>query len=313
MTAPDGGQGAPQQTATASATTGEDAPLRAIAFMVTAVSLWSLHDAAAKWYAAAYPVFVILFWRSQFGLIPVMLLVRRYGGTEPLSPRLRLLCLLRGSLGFCAFSSFVFALPLMPLADAVAVGMSSPIFITAASAFVLKEQVGPHRWGAVLMGFAAILFIVRPGGHIPPDGAALLIFSNTCYTASMMMTRRLGRTVSTMTISFYTALAFSFWSAVAVCFAWATPSWIDIAIFLGIGLMAGLAQLIMTEAFRTAPPSTVAPFEYTGVIWAMVLGYLIWGQIPGPDVLGGIVVVVASGLYIVHRERLAGRRARAQA
>lgn len=294
-------------------TESQDAPLKAIAFMVIAVGLWSVHDAAAKWYAALYPVFVILFWRSLFGLAPVILLARRYGGVQPLSPRLRLLCLLRGSLGFCAFSSFVFALPLMPLADAVAVGMSAPIFITAASALVLKEQVGRHRWGAVLAGFAAVLFIVRPGGHIPPAGAGLLLFSNTCYTVSMMMTRRLGRTLSTATISFYTALAFVFWSAIAVCFAWVAPAWVDVAVFLVIGLLAGLAQFVMTEAFRTAPPSTIAPFEYTGVVWAMVLGYLIWGQVPGADVMAGIVVIVASGLYIVHRERHHARRARAGA
>jgi drug/metabolite transporter (DMT)-like permease len=282
--------------------------------MVTAVGMWSLHDAGAKWYAQTYPVFVILFWRSLFGVIPVSLLARRrHNGLQRLPPRVRLVCIVRGALGFCSFSSFVFALPLMPLADAVAVGMSAPIFITAASAFVLREHVGIHRWGAVLAGFAAILFIVRPGGHIPPAGAGLLIFSNTCYTACMMMTRRLGRTLSTTTISFYTAISFAVLSAVAVCFAWSTPTWVDLGVFVAMGLMAGLAQLVMTEAFRIAPPSTIAPFEYSGVIWAMALGYLIWGQLPGPDVLAGIVVIVAAGLYIVHRERLAGRRARAAA
>src|SRR5690606_19839360 len=122
-----------------------DAPVKAIVLMVVAVGIWAMHDAAAKWYAAFYPVFVILFWRSQFGLVSVLALTRYYGGIQPLPPRILLLCLLRASLGFCAFTSFVFALPLMPLADAIAVGMSAPIFITAASALVLKEPVGIHR------------------------------------------------------------------------------------------------------------------------------------------------------------------------
>jgi drug/metabolite transporter (DMT)-like permease len=92
-----------------------------------------------------------------------------------------------------------------------------------------------------------------------------------------------------------------------------TPTWIDLGVFFVVGLMAGLAQLAMTEAFRVAPPSTLAPFEYTGVLWAMALGYLIWRQVPAADVIGGVVVIAASGLYIVHRERLAALRARAAA
>lgn len=286
-----------------------DAPVRAILLMVTAVGIWAMHDAAAKWYAAFYPVFVILFWRSQFGLVSVVVLTRYYGGIQPLPPRILLLCLLRASLGFCAFSSFVFALPLMPLADAIAVGMSAPIFITAASALVLKEPVGIHRWGAVLLGFAAVLFIVRPGGQIPPDGAALLIVSNLFYTCSMMLTRTLGRTVSTATLSFYTALVFSLYSAVGVLFFWVTPSWQDIAIFAAVGVMAGLGQFTMTAAFRIASPAVVAPFEYTGMIWGALFGLLLWNEWPSRDVVIGAVVIIASGLYIVHRERVRSRRA----
>ncbi len=285
----------------------QDAPLRAILLMVTAVGIWAMHDAAAKWYASFYPIFVILFWRSQFGLLPVLLLARRYGGIQRLSPRLVLLCLLRGSLGFCAFTSFVFALPLMPLADAIAVGMAAPIFITAASALVLKEHVGIHRWGAVLVGFAAVVFIVRPGGQIPLDGAALLIMSNLFYTASMMLTRTLGRTVSTATLSFYTACAFCLFSAIGVVFVWVTPSWTDMAIFAVVGIMAGLAQFAMTAAFRIASPAVVAPFEYTGVVWGALLGLLIWSEWPSRDVIIGVAVIIVSGLYIVHRERIRSR------
>ena len=284
-----------------------DAPLQAILLMVLAVGMWAVHDAAAKWYAGFYPIFVILFWRSQFGLVPVLLLARRMGGIQPVSPRLRALCVVRGSLGFCAFTCFVFSLPMLPLADAIAVGMSAPIFITAASALVLREHVGIHRWGAVLVGFAAVVFIVRPGGQIPLEAAALLISSNLFYTASMMMTRTLGRSVSTATLSFYTALAFSFLSAVGVLFFWETPTWLDLAVFAGLGFMAGLAQLAMTAAFRIASPAVVAPFEYSGMIWGALLGLLIWNEWPSRDVIIGVAVIVASGLYIVHRERVRSR------
>ncbi|MBT7614588.1 MAG: DMT family transporter [Rhodospirillaceae bacterium] len=290
-----------------------DKPLLAIALIVVAVGIWATHDAAAKWYAATYPVFVILFWRSLFGTLPVFALASRQGGLQRMSLRLHLLCILRGTFGFCAFSSFVFALPMMPLADAIAVGMSAPIFITAASAFVLKEHVGPHRWGAVLVGFAAVLFIVRPGGSIPWEGAALLLFSNTMFTTSMLMTRRLGRVLTTASLSIYTALAFAVLSAIAVIFVWVTPSWEDWLVLVLVGLMAGVAQYAMTAAFRIAPSSTLAPFEYTGVVWAVVLGFGIWGEWPSRDVWIGATVIVFSGLYIVYRERLAAQRRRTAA
>jgi drug/metabolite transporter (DMT)-like permease len=286
----------------------QDAPLLGILLLSTAVGIWALHDAAAKWYAASYPVLVVLFWRSLFGTVPVFLLASRQGGLQNMPIRLHLLCILRGALGFCAFSSFVFALPMMPLADAVAVGMSAPIFMTAASAFVLKEHVGIHRWGAVLLGFAAVLFIVRPGGQIPWEGASLLLFSNLMFTTSMLMTRSLGRIVTTASLSIYTALAFAVLSAIAVPFVWVTPVWEDAIVMSTVGLMAGLAQYAMTAAFRIAPPSVLAPFEYTGIVWGVILGFLIWGEWPSRDVVIGATAIVFAGLYIVHRERLAARR-----
>lgn len=294
-------------------TKGHDRPQLGIALIVLAVGIWALHDAASKWYAATYPVFVILFWRSLFGMAPVFLLASRQGGLQRMSPRLHILSMLRGAVGFCAFASFVFALPLMPLADAVAVGMAAPIFITAASAWILKEPVGPHRWGAVLLGFAAVLFVVRPGGQIPWEGAALLLGSNIMFTTGMMMTRVLGRVVTTASLSIYTALAFTAFSTISVAFVWVTPAWDDAVVLATVGLMAGLAQYAMTAAFRIAPPSVLAPFEYTGLVWGVVLGFLIWGEWPSREVMIGASVIIAAGLYIIHRERVAARRRRIRA
>ena len=289
----------------------QDAPLMGILLLTTAVGIWAFHDAAAKWYSASYPVLVILFWRSLFGTLPVFVLASRQGGLQRMPLRLHLLCAVRGALGFCAFGSFVFALPLMPLADAIAVGMSAPIFMTAASAFFLKEHVGIHRWGAVLTGFAAVLFIVRPGGQIPWEGASLLLFSNLMFTTGMLMTRRLGRIVTTASLSIYTSLAFAGLSAIAVTFVWVTPDWDDAIVMSLVGIMAGLAQYAMTAAFRIAPTSVLAPFEYTGIIWGVILGFVLWGEWPSSDVAIGATVIIIAGLYIVHRERLAAQRRRA--
>jgi len=156
-----------------------------------------------------------------------------------------------------------------------------------------------------------VLFIVRPGGQIPIEAAALLISSNLFYTASMMMTRTLGRVVSTATLSLYTALAFCFLSGVGVLFFWQTPTWFDLGIFAVLGVMAGIAQLAMTAAFRIASPVVVAPFEYSGMIWGALLGLLIWNEWPSRDVIIGVAVIIAAGLYIVHRERVRSRLGRA--
>ena len=290
-----------------------DRPQLGIALLVLSVGIWALHDAATKWYAETYPIFVILFWRSLFGMAPVFLLASRQGGLQRMSLRLHLLSLLRGTVGFCAFASFVFALPLMPLADAVAVGMAAPIFITAASTWILKEPVGPHRWSAVLLGFAAVLFVVRPGGQIPWEGAVLLLVSNIMFAIGMMMTRVLGRVVTTASLSIYTVLAFAALSTIAVAFVWVTPAWDDAVVLATVGLMAGLAQYAMTAAFRIAPPSVLAPFEYTGLIWGVVFGFLIWGEWPSRDVIIGAIIIIAAGLYIIHRERIAARRRRIRA
>jgi len=284
-----------------------DAPFRGIALMVIAVGLWALHDAASKWLAVTYPILVLLFWRSQFALAPLAVFLYRAGGIQRLTPRLKALCLLRGAIGFTSFACFIFALPLMPFADAVAVGMSAPIFITAMSVAVLKERVDARRWLAVLAGFGAVLVIVRPSGSIPAEGAILLLASNVLYATGMMMTRSLGRVVGTATLSFYAAGAFSAISAALVPFVWVTPAWDDLALLVATGVMAGIAQYCMTDAFRRAAPSIIAPFEYTGIVWAVGLGYAIWGDLPGWDVAGGIVVIVLSGLYIVQSEN---RRAR---
>jgi drug/metabolite transporter (DMT)-like permease len=274
--------------------------------MVLAVGLWALHDAASKWLAVAYPIFVLLFWRSQFALIPMVVLVGRAGGVKRLSPRLLALCLLRGAIGFASFACFIFALPLMPFADAIAVGMSAPIFITALSVPVLSERVGPWRWAGVIAGFAGVLVIVRPSGDIPWDGAVLLLTSNVLYASGMMMTRRMARAVDTATFSFYGAGMFALLSAVIVPFVWVLPEWPDLVLLAACGLMAGIAQYVMTDAFRIATPSLLAPFEYTGIVWAVGLGYAIWGELPGLGTAIGIAIIVASGLYVLRRENLRG-------
>jgi drug/metabolite transporter (DMT)-like permease len=124
----------------------------------------------------------------------------------------------------------------------------------------------------------------------------------------MLMARHLGRVATTASLSIYTALAFAVLSAIAVSFVWVTPTLEDVVVMSTVGLMAGFAQYAMTAAFRMAPASVLAPFEYTGIVWGVILGFVIWDEWPSRDVAIGATIIIFAGLYIVHRERLAARR-----
>tara|TARA_Y100001934_G_scaffold257272_1_gene326210 strand:- start:47664 stop:48509 length:846 start_codon:yes stop_codon:yes gene_type:complete len=278
--------------------------------MLIAVGLWTGHDAASKWLTAVYPVLVVLFWRNVFALIPAGFLVLRAGRLQPLPPRLRLVCWLRGMGGAFAYGTFVFALPLMPLADTIAVGQVGPIMIIVLSGWLLKERLDRASWIAVIIAFAATLYIVRPGGEIPLLGAALLLGATTLYAFMMVLTRYIGGQVDGVTLNWHTSCATlaTMTLGIPIAFAWPAPG--DLLLFVLVGLITGLANFFMIQAFRLAPAPTVAPFEYSAVLWAMLLGLLIWGDVPSCSVTGGAAVLAASGIFIMRRESLIRKRSR---
>jgi drug/metabolite transporter (DMT)-like permease len=288
-----------------------DNPKLGILMMVTACGVWALHDAASKWLASDYAVFQILVMRSLFAFVPILLLAHHQGGLRTLRSRRVPELLGRGALGVTSFTLFLVALPMMPFADVYAIVMAGPLVITALSSLILREHVGWRRWSAVGVGFAAVVVMVQPQGGIVPEAAALLMGSVLFYALAMMATRRLGRSERATTMSFYSGLLFLAVGLVTAPFVWVPPGAGDLALMAGTGVLAGLAQYCMTEAFRVAPPATVSPFEYTTMVWAVVLGFLIWDELPTWIVLGSSVVIVLSGLYVLHRESLRMRRAAA--
>jgi S-adenosylmethionine uptake transporter len=276
--------------------------------MLIAVGLWTSHDAVSKWLAAGYPVLVVLFWRNVFALVPAGFLVARSGRLQTLAPRLRLLCWLRGVGGALAYGTFVFALPMMPLADAVAVGQVGPILIIVLSGLILKERLDRPSWIAVIVAFAATLFIVRPGGDIPLLGAVLLLGGTTLYAFMMVLTRHIGGLVDGPTLNWHTSCATLATMTLGTPIAFAWPALGDLPLFVLVGLITGFANFFMIQAFRLAPAPTVAPFEYSAVLWAVLLGLLIWGDVPSLSVIAGASVLVASGVYIMRRESVMRRQ-----
>lgn len=277
-----------------------------ILMMMGAVFLWVIHDVISKWLTETYSVFQVLLVRGVAGFVPVLLILYGEKSFKQLSGAPRWLLLGRGLLGVTSFCLFLAALPLMPLADAFAIVMSAPLVITALSVIVLRERVGPRRWVAVGIGFAAMLFMMRPGGAFHPLGATYLVASVLLYAFAMLATRVLGRTESAAVMTFYSCCIFLAVGCLIGPFVWIPPTTVDFMAMVTAGLIAGVALYCMTQAFRVAPPAVVAPFEYTSLVWAMLFGYLVWGDIPTVSVVTGAVIIVTSGLYVLHRERVRG-------
>ena len=281
-----------------------------VLLMSLAAFLWVLHDAISKWLMQDYSIYQVLLLRTVFSLLPILIVLRHEGGTVRLRNARVWVCLGRGCLAVACFALFLAALPLMPLTDIFAIVMSAPLLISALSALVLKERVTFRRWVAILVGFSAVLVMVRPGGDVISPGALLVVGSVVVYSFAMILTRRLGSTESAGAMTFYSALVFLAVGLIAAPFSWIRPTPIAMLLMAATGLLAGSAQYCLTEAFRIAPPSLVAPFEYTSLLWAMLFGFLVWGDVPTTLVLVSAAVVIVSGIYVLHDEKATQRRNR---
>jgi drug/metabolite transporter (DMT)-like permease len=281
-----------------------------VLLMSLAAFLWVLHDAISKWLLQDYSIYQVLLLRTVFSLLPIVIVLRHEGGIVRLRGARVWVCLGRGCLAVACFVLFLAALPLMPLTDIFAIVMSAPLLISALSALVLKERVTFRRGVAILIGFSAVLVMVRPGGDVVSPGALLVVGAVVVYSFTMILTRRLGSTESAGAMTFYSALVFLAVGLIAAPFSWIWPTPIGMLLMAATGLLAGSAQYCLTEAFRIAPPSLVAPFEYTSLLWAMLFGFLVWGDVPTTLVLVSAAVVIVSGIYVLHDERATQRRNR---
>jgi drug/metabolite transporter (DMT)-like permease len=275
---------------------------RGILYACVAVFVFSAMNTAVKWLAASYPVLEIVFFRSSFALLPCAVLIWRAGGPATLKTAVPWSHAFRASIWFgsvcCTFMSY----HLLPMADAVAISFSAPLFLTALSVPILGEKVGRHRWGAVIAGFFGVLIMVRPGSGVLQWGAVYGLGNAVFYALGALSVRQMTTTERGSTIVFYTMLLAAVLSAFVLPFIWVTPRPIDLLALALLGIAGGCGQLIVVQALRFAPAAAVAPFNYTAMVWALGFGYALWGDLPGSAVLAGAAVVIASGLYILHRE-----------
>ncbi len=281
--------------------------LRGIMFMLLQAFLFTAMDALVKLATERHPAGQIVFFRSLFALLPLSFFIRQAGGLSVLRTRRLGQHILRSLGGVASMVALFLAYSFMPLADAMAIATSGPIFLTALSVPLLGEQVGWRRWAAVIVGFLGILIIIRPGSGVFGVAAFLPLTGAFFYAIAMIQIRKLSSTEPPARIVFYFTMAAMLLGAASLPWQWVTPTPLTLAYLVGIGLVGGIAQMVMTHAFRLAPVSVVGPFDYTGLVFGAAFGYAIWHQVPDRFVWLGAAVIIASGIYILHRETVRRR------
>lgn len=278
---------------------------RAVLLMLVSVALFSLMDAGLKTLSTHYPPFQVASLRGMASLPLVLAWALATAGPRALLRVRWPLHLLRGVLGVAMMASFVYALRTLPLSTAYSIFFVAPLLITALSVPILGERVGPRRWTAIAIGLLGVLVVLRPTGEgmLTLAGGAVLVAA-LGYAVSAITVRVLARTDSTQAITFW-LLALMALGAGAL----ALPDWVALRgehawIIVAIGVAGALGQYAITEAFRVGEASLIAPLEYTALVWGVGLDLLLWGVLPDAITWLGAAIIIASGLYLLRRERV---------
>jgi len=300
-------------------------PGRAVLYMLSQAFLLTAMDGLVKWLATdhggttVYTVGQIAFTRYSLGLLMMLGVAAGTGeGLRGLRTRRLGGHLIRSCCNLFTMLCFYLALKLIPLPNAICIGLASPIFVTILSIPMLKEHVGVRRWSAVAVGFIGIILIARPTAEginlqsllaLFTDPAAagaqwgsiLALLSAAAWAATQVSSRQLSTSEPSHRILFYYSLVVVVVLGVAMPFYWITPTWHDAALFLAIGIMGTAGQFCLNQAFRYGEASLVAPLDYTGLLWATAIGWMFWGDVLTlPMIIGGLIVV-GSCIYINRR------------
>ena len=299
-------------SATASPRAADGAPssvLMPILLIVLAVSLFSCGDTLAKLLRQTALSPIEIAWLRYIAFLFYAVAMAARTGTLRVRPRRPKLQLLRS---LCVVGSavlFIMALGFLPIADATAINFVSPAFITALSIVFLREQVGIRRWAAVLIGLIGVLIVIRPGAGAFQMAAILPLASAACWAGAIIITRHMGAADRAETTLLCSAVVGFLVLSVAVVFAFAPPSLGEVALAMVMGVCSATAQYLIIMAYRMMPASLLAPFSYVQILTSTALGFVVFGALPDHATFLGAAVIIASGLYTAHRERV---RMRAQ-
>jgi drug/metabolite transporter (DMT)-like permease len=292
-------------------------PLKGIAFKIAATFMFVLMAACVKAVAARYPIGEVMFFRSSFALVPLLLLVSMQGSLLTLwRTRRPFGHMMRVCVGASGMFFNFWGLALVSLPEATAIGYATPVFAVIFAVLILRETVRIYRWMAVFVGFIGVFIIVLPHIIAAKAGASLadtslagvLVCLTGAIVSALAMTtvRHLTATENTSTIVLYFSVGCSLISLLSLPFGWKMPGGMDLVLLVASGLLGGIAQLFLTQGYRLADSSLIAPFEYTSMLFAAGLGYVLFGELPTQAVLTGSCLVIGAGVFVIWREHQLG-------
>jgi drug/metabolite transporter (DMT)-like permease len=289
----------------------EQNPRQGILLMLAALFLFACLDATAKHLSHTYPIPLLVWARYTLHCLLMVIFLapsmrwRLLETARPVSQVVRALMLV-GTTGFC-----MAAFRLMPLAETTSIVFVTPVAVSLLAGPILGERVGGLRWAAVVAGFAGVLAIARPGSELSAGGIAFALAAAACYTVYQLQTRLLSPRESPVTMLFYTALVGTVVMTMAL--PWIArgplPTLADSLLIATLGLYGGTGHYLLTRAFRVTPASTLSPFLYTQLIWATLLGWQVFGDLPDATTAVGMAVIAASGLAVAFAGARIGRTA----
>ena len=276
--------------------------LRAILLALGAYASFSVMDTLVKLLSARFHPVQLACFVATAGLIPAMASAFLRRDPRVLASRARRLQLVRGLLmllgGVAAFASYA----LLPLADAYAIGFTQPLIVTALAWPLLGERVGWHRWAAVLVSFLGVLIVLRPGAGVLGLGAAAALLNALCNGLAIALIRRAHAREPAEAFAFWGNAVIATGTALALPWFWVTPTLPELGLFLLAGLLGGSSFLTLAHAIKLAPAATIAPFQYSQMTYAILVGLFVFGDVPDPMTLLGAAVIIASGLYVLRQE-----------
>lgn len=296
--------------------------IKGVSFLLLAILLISMQNVAIKWIGGDYSALEIVAIRSMVALPFTFLFFRMEGGRGLPTTRQPRLQAFRGGFLFLSYTTFMMGLAALTLADIEAIRFSAPLMITFLSVLLLGEKVGPRRWLALLVGFAGVLLVVRPGSATFNLGSIFVLISVLFYALTVILTRKLQSGDSSATMAFFSSLVYL---AAAIALAplpavvgelpnahpslaflvrsWSMPAPLDLLIMSGLGVVWAAWMFCMTKAYSLAQASVIAPFEYVSLPVNIMWGFLIWQEVPTWMTIAGALLTLSSGLYVLYRER----------
>lgn len=289
----------------------------AIGIKLISVVLFAIMSALIRQVSQVFPLGEVVFFRAAFAIVPVLILCAWRGELSAAVRTERPFGHLgRGMLSVVGMFLNFAALARLPLVDVTAINFASPLMTVVLAVIFLHERVRIYCWTAVGVGLAGVVVMLWPyltladtvlaGTTAAAIGVACAVASAFTNAGSVIQTRRLTDSEHTASIVFYFSLICALISALTLPFAWLTPTWIELIALVSIGLLGGLSHILLTESYRYAPASVVAPFDYTSMLWAFLIGYFFFGEVTTVYLFVGAGIVVVSGLFVIWRERQLG-------